>query len=160
MAAAKTATSKTAKPRQVRAKSPYRSQLEERVIKDLARTCPPGWVYEDRSRLVEYRVPESVHHYLPDVYLPNGIIIEIKGEFARDDRKKHLYIKEQHPELDIRFVFGNPNWPINPGSKTTYAKWCDENGFKWASRAVPIEWTLENMTPKKSRRKTKIKSEE
>ena len=43
--------------------------------------------------------------YTPDFVLPNGIIIETKGRFTADDRRKHAFIKLQHPKLDIRFVF-------------------------------------------------------
>mgnify|MGYP002700980301 FL=1 len=42
--------------------------------------------------------------YTPDFLLPNGIIIETKGLFTAQDRRKHILIKKQHPELDIRFV--------------------------------------------------------
>jgi len=40
--------------------------------------------------------------YTPDFELDNGIFIETKGIFDNEDRRKHLAIKEQHPELDIR----------------------------------------------------------
>ena len=45
--------------------------------------------------------------YTPDFVLDNGIIIETKGIFDSDDRRKHLEVRKQHPELDIRFVFSN-----------------------------------------------------
>jgi hypothetical protein len=38
--------------------------------------------------------------YTPDFELDNGIFIETKGIFDNEDRRKHLAIKEQHPELD------------------------------------------------------------
>ena len=40
--------------------------------------------------------------YTPDFELDNGIIIETKGIFDSEDRRKHLEIQKQHPELDIR----------------------------------------------------------
>ena len=56
------------------------------------------------------------------------------------DRKKHLLIKEQHPELDIRFVFSSSKAKLSKGSKTTYALWCTKNGFKFADRLIPRAW--------------------
>ena len=52
--------------------------------------------------------------------LDNGIIIETKGAFNSADRKKHKLIKEQHPELDIRFMFEkkwHDKWPISPDTE-------------------------------------------
>jgi len=92
---------------------------------------------------IEYVVPESKHKYTPDFKLPNGIYIESKGWLTSDDRKKHIYIKKQHPEIDIRFVFQSPGGKIYKGSKTTYSQWADKNGFKWAKKYVPKEWIEE-----------------
>ena len=52
------------------------------------------------------------------------------------------------PELDIRFVLQSPNGKIYKGSKTTYAEWCNKNGFKWANKEIPQEWIEEK--PKQS----------
>lgn len=98
-------------------------------------------VYE--SRYLTYKIPESVHKYTPDFILSNGIIIEAKGLFEADDRKKHLLIKQQYPHLDIRFVFSNPRNKLYKGSKTTYADWCDKYGFKYASKTIPPAWFKE-----------------
>lgn len=73
----------------------------------------------------------------------NGIIIEAKGLFETKDRQKHLLIKKQYPHLDIRFVFQNPKNTLYKGSKTTYADWCDKNGFKWATKLIPATWFKE-----------------
>ena len=48
---------------------------------------------------LRYTIPESVHTYTPDFILPNGILIEAKGLFETADRKKHLLIKKQYPQL-------------------------------------------------------------
>ena len=72
--------------------------------------------------------------------LPNDIFIESKGWFLPEDRKKHLLIKEQNPDMDLRFVLQSPNGKIYKGSKTTYAQWCEKNGFKWAKKEIPQEW--------------------
>lgn len=75
--------------------------------------------------------------------MSNGVIIEAKGLFEVADRQKHLLIKKQYPHLDIRFVFQNPHNKIYKGSSTTYAKWCDKYGFKWARRYIPAAWFKE-----------------
>ena len=51
----------------------------------------------------------KVRTYTPDFVLENGIIIETKGRFVSNDRRKHKEIQKQFPDLDIRFVFQNPN---------------------------------------------------
>jgi len=117
----------------------YRSGLEEKVSRQLE-ASGLQWSYE--SMKIKYLEPETWHTYTPDFPLGKNaqIIIETKGRFQSDDRKKHLMIKAQHPELDIRFVFENPNTKINKVSKTSYADWCNKYGFKWAVKLIPQEW--------------------
>ena len=81
--------------------------------------------------------------YTPDFELPNGIIIETKGRFTAADRFKHLSVKEQHPEYDIRFVFSNPQAKLSKGAKSTYAQWCERHGFLYAKETIPLEWIKE-----------------
>ena len=114
----------------------YRSGLEDRVSQKLKKLSVPV-KYEELK--IKYEV-HDFRTYTPDFELPNGIIIETKGRFVLDDRKKHLLIKKQHPDLDIRFVFSNSNAKINKGSKTTYGMWCDKNGFLYADKLIPEEW--------------------
>jgi hypothetical protein len=80
--------------------------------------------------------------YTPDFVLPNGIIVECKGRLTVHDRTKHLRISEQHPHLDIRFVFQYDN-PITKGSKTRYTDWATKHGFQWAMKTIPKEWKEE-----------------
>jgi hypothetical protein len=75
--------------------------------------------------------------------LPNGIIIETKGMFTAADRRKHLAIKRQHPNLDIRFVFENGRRKLRKGAKSTYGEWCDKHGFMCYTRIIPEEWLKE-----------------
>lgn len=81
--------------------------------------------------------------YTPDFVLYNGIIIETKGMFTAADRKKHLAIKKQHPELDIRFVFENSNRRLRKGAKTRYYQWCNKYDFDYYDRIIPEEWLKE-----------------
>ncbi len=117
----------------------YRSGLEERVSEQLTK-AKVKFSYE--STRISYEINE-VRKYTPDFILGNGIIVETKGRFVVADRKKHLLIKKQHPDLDIRFVFTNSRAKINKGSKTTYGMWCDKHGFQYADKLIPKEWLNE-----------------
>jgi hypothetical protein len=81
--------------------------------------------------------------YTPDFVLDNGVIIETKGIFDSDDRRKHLEVRKQHPELDIRFVFSNAKAKLYKGAKSRYFDWCDKNEFMWAHRVIPEAWLKE-----------------
>lgn len=119
----------------------FRSGLELRISKDLTDKGVP-FGYETVK--IKYTVPEREATYTPDfILLDNGIIVESKGVFDAEDRKKHLLIKDQHPELDIRLVFSRANAPIYKGSPTTHAKWAEHHGFKWAEKLIPEEWLRE-----------------
>jgi len=85
--------------------------------------------------------------YTPDFILHNNIIIETKGMFTAIDRRKHLCIKKQHPELDIRFVFTNSNRKLRKGAKSTYAQWCIRYDFRYFNRIIPEEWLKEKVKP-------------
>ena len=115
----------------------FRSGLEDKIAKQLTEA---GVAYEYETTKIQYVVPESVHKYTPDFVLPNGIIVETKGRFTLPDRKKHLLIQKQRPDLDIRFVFSNSKTKISKGSKTSYADWCTKNGFIYADKEIPEEW--------------------
>jgi len=118
----------------------FKSGLEENISQQIE---GKGIKVEYETEQVSYIVPASEHNYHPDFRLPNGIRVETKGRFVLADRKKHLLVKEQHPELDIRFVFTNSKNKINKKSKTTYAMWCEKYGFKYADKEIPEEWFLE-----------------
>ncbi|MGL5643162.1 MAG: hypothetical protein ACRCW3_00050 [Metamycoplasmataceae bacterium] len=118
----------------------YRSGLEDNIAKQLeAKGLPVSF----ESYFLNYIKPATGHKYTPDFILHNGIIIESKGLFDVEDRKKHLLIKEQHPELDIRFVFSRSATKLYKGAKSTYADWCIKNGFKFADKLIPADWLKE-----------------
>ena len=127
-------------PKWVAKKYGFKSGLEENISNQIA---SKGIEVKYESEKVAYIVPASQHTYNPDFRLPNGIIIETKGRFVAADRKKHQLVKEQHPNLDIRFVFSNSKNKISKNSKTTYGMWCEKNGFKYADKEIPEEWFLE-----------------
>ena len=95
-------------------------------------------MYEYETHKVAYQIQ---HNYIPDFCLPNGVILEAKGYWDAEDRRKIKAVKEQNPDLDLRMVFQDPYNKISKGSKTTYAKWCEKHDIKWCSFAtIPIEW--------------------
>ena len=132
---------KTTKPpltSEARAKAEdYRSGLEEKLAQQLKRSGVP---FEYEKHIIRFVQPEKRRYYRPDYILPNGIIIESKGIFTTADRQKHLFVKQDHPGLDIRFVFSRSTSTIGPKSETTYAKWCDYNGFLYADKWIPQAW--------------------
>jgi hypothetical protein len=130
----------------------YRSGLEERTaehLKDL------GVSFEFETLRIPYTVPASEHQYTPDfiVTTKSGktIIVETKGIWDAADRNKHLLIRQQHPELDIRFVFTRSNSRISKTSQTTYADICEGKWrgkfkgvtWKYADKRIPESWLEE-----------------
>jgi len=97
------------------------------------------------------------HIYTPDFILSKGqtsstrsessssgnvhqqLIIEAKGRFTSSDRTKMKAVKEEHPELDIRFVFMGNN-KIHKNSDMRYGDWCDKYNFPWTIKEIPSEW--------------------
>lgn len=114
-----------------------RSGLERRI----------DWELNDGGFVSQYepcRIPYSLRcHYVPDYVLPNGIVIEAKGHFTSADRRKMRAVKEAHPELEIRFVFGRAANKLNKTSRTAYSKWAGSKGFPWADKSIPDSWHRE-----------------
>lgn len=118
----------------------FRSGLEDKVAKQLESKKVKA-LYEEWK--VPYVVPASNHTYCPDFILPNGIFIETKGLWEAEDRKKHLLIRDQHPELDIRLVFSSSRTKIYKGSPTSYAEFCEKHDIKFADKLIPVSWLKE-----------------
>ena len=55
-------------------------------------------------------------------------------------------MKEQHPELDIRFLFQRANSTLQgakkrkDGSKMTCGEWATKYNFIWAEEIIPDDW--------------------
>ena len=124
----------------------YRSGLE-RANQTLLRQREVPFLYEEVA--IPYLRPARPAKYTPDFVLTrNGIIVETKGRFITEDRQKHLHVRAQHPDLDIRFVFSNPRTRISKQSVTTYADWCSgknpqKASFLYAAAAIPQAWADE-----------------
>lgn len=118
----------------------FKSGLEDVLA---AQLTAAGLKVAYESLVIPFTQPVKPRKYTPDFPLPNGIIIESKGRFVTADRQKHLLVKAQHPDLEIRFVFSNSNTRISKKSKTTYAAWCESKGFKYADKLIPLAWLRE-----------------
>ena len=119
----------------------YRSGLESSVGEQLA-AAKVRWEYE--SERIPY-IPKK-RTYTPDFIIKGEVskmYIETKGRFLGSDRAKHLLIKEQYPQLDIRFVFTNPNQKLYKGAETTYGEWCEKHGFIFSKGSIPESWIRE-----------------
>ena len=114
----------------------YKSRFEKRFASDLKQR---RIVFDYEKHKFSYQ--PKIKNYTPDFYMPEfDLFVETKGFFNVADRVKHLLIKEQHPDIDIRFVFMNARNKIYKGSKTTYADWCNKHDYRWAEKSIPVEW--------------------
>ena len=117
----------------------YRGTLEHGIVKELKKRRAK-FEYET----LKIRWEEIMYRsYTPDFILRNGIIIEAKGRFLPRERVRAIAVKKQFPDLDIRFVFSNSKSKIYKGSNTTLADWCDEKGFLYHDKIIPVSWIRE-----------------
>lgn len=135
-------------------KDRHRSGLEVRIAEELNKK-KIVYEYEPKDGKLTYEVPSKTCTYTPDFYIRTKtgkeIIVESKGIWDYADRFKHLLIRQQHPHLDIRFVFTRAKQRIRKGSKTTYGDICSGlgrgpfRGIKWkyAEGTIPDEWLKE-----------------
>jgi len=125
----------------------YRSNLEWTIAQQIQKEK-----HELRYEIIKIQwVDFSIRSYTPDFVLDNGIVLEVKGYWSTSDRRKHLEIKRQHPELDIRLVFENSSRKIRKGSNTSYGKWCEKKDIIYCDRVIPKIWLKEkfkSMPPK------------
>lgn len=105
--------------------SPYKSGFEMDVAAFY------GKQVEYEPTVIPFVQPEVKRKYLPDFRIKENVFIETKGKLALEDRKKHLWIKEQHPEITIIFLFQNSQNKLTRRSNTTYGDWCDANQIPW-----------------------------
>jgi ribosomal protein S26 len=121
-----------------------RSGLEARVREDLDER---GIKYEYETVKLPYikkycpACGEAIQkgNYIPD-FIIGSIIVEVKGRFTAQDRKKHISVRELNPDVDIRILFQRDQ-KIGKNSTTKYSTWCDKKGIVYAfGETVPEEW--------------------
>ncbi len=117
----------------------FRSKFEEAIYNAAKRS---------RKQLVHepHYVPYTLRgNYLVDFVLPNGIHVEAKGYLDAAACRKMLAVKASNPNLDIRFVFQNPNGKRNKRAKLKNWEWAEKHGFRWAAGTIPLSWWREKL---------------
>lgn len=118
----------TPKPKKKRKqKVVYRSGLEKRFAELLFKH---GVKAEYESKRFEF---VRIGHYTPDWKIRDDLYIETKGYFSPRNRGDLLSFREQHPEVEVFLVFGQPDNRLSSKSKTTYAEWCERHKFRYCS---------------------------
>jgi hypothetical protein len=101
----------------------YRSKFEAKIASDLKDLK----LKYEKSK-IEYIEPQTKHQYTPDFEVKKGVFLETKGRFLSADRKKHLLLKAQHPNLIIIFIFMKPDQILGKRLGTC-KEWAIKNGF-------------------------------
>lgn len=112
----------------------------EPVVADYLSSKNLTFTYETEKlpyTVVEHRV------YIPDfiVDTPSGrrIYLEVKGYFRPEDRRKLTFVRESHPEKDIRLVFKQDN-KIHAKTNTRYSDWCEKHKWIYCVGGIPEDW--------------------
>ncbi len=126
---------------QVKRKYGVKSGIEG-YIKEQLNELGVNYKYEERK--IPWVEPIHNRNYTPDFFIYDKnwdlqFIVESKGRFLTPDRHKHEWVKEQYPDMDLRFVFTNSEGK-DTGYKTTKAHWCKKRDFMYASKLIPLEW--------------------
>ena len=115
--------------------SRFRSKFEAAVAASLKER---GAAFNYEAVVLPY-VIQSI--YTPDFILPNGVIVETKGVFDSDDRRKMVAVRDAHPDLDIRLCFQRASVRLARTPRSlTYWQWAERNGFLWCEGTIPTSW--------------------
>jgi restriction endonuclease len=110
-----------------------RNKFETRILNQLKHTgIDFGYEVEN--------IPYTIKGFYKSdftILCKNGkkIIVETKGYFRPEDKRKMVAVKKQHPDLDIRILFYAAN--------KSYIRWAIKYGFPFAVREIPLEWLEE-----------------
>jgi len=128
---AKVKEKKTTKPR-----NDFETRVDK-AIDNLSTELNFTYAYEPEKYVVKVDVT-----YNPDwTIYKNGkkLVIEGKGYFRDEDRKKVLAFSEQYgSEVFYHIVFERDN-PIYKGSKFKYSDWCNKHGISYSVKSLPKE---------------------
>lgn len=124
----------------------------EKIIADQLEAA--GLPVNHEKLKLKYNIPAKDHTYNPDFHHGN-IVIEFKGGFGygpnkqrgdpTKERQKLVFVRDQHPEIDLRIIFQRASTKIRKGSPTSYGMWATANGFLWADKStIPPQW-IEDM---------------
>ncbi len=120
----------------------FKSSFEKDGFKLLSKS---GWLYEDPTEKVKYTVN---HSYQPDFTKKGKPLLEFKGRFkTREEASKYIWIKKCNPNIELIFVFQNPDAEISfaykrkNGKRMTYAEWAVKNNFQYYTLAtIPTKY--------------------
>ena len=121
---------------------PFKSLFELKFSKALTKRGIP-FKYEPET--LSFLQPEKKRKYTPDFKLTTKhgeFLVETKGKLTAEDRKKMVWVKEQHPNKKIVIVFMNAGNRLTKVSKTTYGDWADKQGYEWVDfrSGLPKSW--------------------
>lgn len=141
-----------------KAGDPCRSGYEQKIINHLIDVGLP-YAYEavqltyttkvtnGNCRVCEANGYQSdvyqLRKYTPDLLLPNGIIVEIKGKFTAQKRNHMRQLVKDNDHRDIRFIFmaDNPFGGAKPRKR--YSDWARALGIQCA--VVPVNWKTKTL---------------
>jgi hypothetical protein len=129
----------------------YRTEFEATTAMRLIRRNisfeyePARLRYTDKNG--RKRITQPDFHLKPKSNDPHGgMFVEAKSLLKNDHLSRYELLREQRPDLDIRFIFEQPDRTIShfgvaDGEGQTravsYSEWADMNGFKWSGEAIP-----------------------
>ena len=103
----------------------YKSKFEKTIGDYLGTRAE----YEpDRISFIQ---PAKSRYYIPDFKIGDATYIECKGKWTAEDRAKHVWVKQQNPDIRIILLFQNSKVRLNKRSQTTYGEWATKNGLEW-----------------------------
>ncbi|MEM4547065.1 MAG: hypothetical protein QW328_09965 [Nitrososphaerota archaeon] len=114
-----------------------RSSFEEKVKKYL----------QEKNIKFKYE-PFSLKYVLEKRYSPDfmiegsGFVIECKGNFTGEDRKKLLAVRAMNPHVEIKLLFMRDN-KLHRKSKMRYSDWAEKHGFDYhvsLDGHIPERW--------------------
>lgn len=108
----------------------FASKFEKSLAEIFDKAGTP-WQYEITT--VPWQPPQST--YTPDflVTMPDGTqqFVEVKGFLDASSRVKMLCVQEQHPTLDIAFLFQRGSNKLTKAKTSqTYVDWAKAHNFK------------------------------
>ena len=113
-----------------------RSQYERDVIENMLRQRK---LVQYESEQVPYKVIET-RTYTPDLVLPSGVWVELKGWLRRDDRVKPRRIVAAYPTRNFCILFQKEK-PWQKKGKTTNVEWARKVGLiAAAGDTIPDSW--------------------
>ena len=123
--------------------SNYKSKFEKEVAQKLRRSKV---AFEYEPTVVRFVQPAKDRKYTPDwrIKTKGGdvLFVETKGKLTVEDRQKLVWVRDQHPELNLVLLFMNASVKLRKNSPTSYGEWATKNGFTWFDwkKGLPKEW--------------------